>query len=91
MVSIDDHNLIIYPIYFDKNITRNNGRRISKKYAIDNPDIEKISKVLKSLGLSFEVDKNSSHPLRSWKKEGRIIITKNTNKNKLINQIGKLL
>jgi len=91
MVSIDDHKLIIWPIYFDKNISRNNGRRISKKYSIDNPDIEKISKVLKSLGVSFETEKNTSHPLRSWKKEGRIIISKKSDKNKLLNQIAKLL
>lgn len=91
MVSIDDHKLIIWPIYFDRNVSRDNGRRITKKYAIDKPDIEKISKILRSLGISHNIEKNTSHPFRPWKKEGRIIINKKVDKNKLINQISKLL
>ena len=91
MVSIDDHKLIIWPIYFDKNISRDNGRRISMKCAIDKPDIEKISKILRSLGISHDIEKNTSHPFRPWKRDGRIIINKIVDKNKLINQIAKLL
>jgi signal recognition particle subunit SRP19 len=91
MVPIDDHRLIIWPIYFDINISRKNGRKISKKYSIDKPDIEKISKILKSLGIPHDIEKNTSHPFRPWKKDGRIIINKKVDKNKLINQISKLL
>jgi signal recognition particle subunit SRP19 len=91
MVSKDDHKLIIWPIYFDKNISRSKGRKIEKKYSIDKPDIEKIAKSAKSLGLNPIIEKNASHPSKHWKKDGRIIIDKKNVKSKIIHQIGKYL
>lgn len=91
MVSRDSQNLIIWPTYFDKSLSRLEGRRIPKNFAIDKPDIDKILKAIKSLGISFEVEKDSSHPSRSWRKEGRIIIKNQKNKNKLLLRIAKIL
>lgn len=91
MVSKDDHKLVIWPIYFDKNISKSKGRKIGKKYSIEKPDIEKIAKAAKSLGLNPIIEKNASHPSKSWKKDGRIIIDKKDVKSKLIFQIGKYL
>jgi signal recognition particle subunit SRP19 len=91
MVSKDDHKLIIWPIYFDKNISKSKGRKIGKKYSIEKPDIDKIAKAAKSLGLNPIIEKNSSHPSKSWRKDGRIIIDKKDSKSKLIFQISKYL
>ena len=44
MVSKDDHKLIIWPIYFEKNISRSKGRKIAKKFSLEKPDVEKIAK-----------------------------------------------
>ena len=91
MVSKDDHKVIIWPIYFDKSLSRLQGRRISKKLAIDKPDIDKIARAAKSLGLSFIIEKNSSYPSRYWKREGRLVFDNINNKNKLLHQIAKVI
>ena len=91
MVSKDDQKVIIWPIYFDKSLSRLQGRKISKKLAIDKPDIDKIAKAAKSLGLTFNIEKNSSYPSRSWKREGRLVVDKINNKNKLLHRIAKLI
>jgi signal recognition particle subunit SRP19 len=91
MVSKDDRKLIIWPIYFDKNISRSKGRKISKKFAIEKIDVEKIAKIAKTLGLSPIIEKNASHPYRSWKREGRVVIDNKDIKTKIIYQIGKML
>ena len=91
MISKDDQKLIIWPIYFDKNISRSKGRKISKKIALDKPDVDKIAKAAKALGLSPIIEKNAAHPFRSWKKEGRIIINNKDKKTKLIYKITKTL
>ncbi len=91
MVSKDDNRLIIWPIYFDKNTSRSKGRKISKKFAKEKPEIEMISKIAKNLGLSPIIEKNAAHPSRSWKKEGRIIIDHKNTKSKIITQIAKSL
>ncbi|MCJ2513952.1 MAG: signal recognition particle protein Srp19 [Candidatus Thermoplasmatota archaeon] len=91
MVSKDDHKLIIWPIYFEKNISRSKGRKIAKKFSLEKPDVEKIAKAAKTLGLSPIIEKNASHPYRSWKKEGRVIIDNNDTKSKIIFQIAKMI
>ena len=91
MVSRDDHKLIIWPCYFDKNKSRANGRKIAKKLSLEKPDLEKIAKAAKTLGLNPIIEKNDSHPDTSWRKEGRIIIDNKDVKTKIIFQIAKLL
>jgi signal recognition particle subunit SRP19 len=91
MVSRNENKLIIWPIYFDKSVSRLNGRRVTKGYAIEKPTIEIIAKAAKSLGLNPILEKNCSHPKRHWKKDGRLIIDNNDSKNKLLIKIAKRL
>ena len=91
MVSRGEDKYVIYPIYFDKSVSRLNGRRISKKNAVDKPSIENISKAAKSLGLNPVLEKEKSHSSRHWKKDGRLLIDKKDSKSKLLNQISKRL
>ena len=91
MVSRGEDKYVIYPIYFDKSISRIAGRKVSKKHAVDKPTAENISKAAKSLGLNPVLEKDCAHPSRHWKKEGRIIIDKKGPKNKLLTQIANRL
>ena len=91
MVSREDHKLIIWPCYFDKNKSRANGRKIAKKLSLEKPDLEKIAKAAKTLGLNPIIEKNASHPDTSWRKDGRIIVDNKDVKTKIIFQIAKLL
>jgi len=91
MVSRGEEKYVIYPIYFDKNVSRLAGRRVPKKYAVEKPNIEDIAKAAKSLGLNPVVEKNSSHPSKPWKKNGRVLIDKKDKKSKLLKQIASRL
>jgi len=91
MVSRGEEKYVIYPIYFDKNVSRLAGRRVSKKYAVEKPNIEDIAKAAKSLGLNPVVEKNCSHPSKPWKKNGRVLIDKKDKKGKLLRQIASRL
>ena len=91
MVSREEEKFVVWPVYFDKSVSRLNGRKVSKKYAVEKPSIENISKAAKSLGLNPILEKESMHPKRNWKKEGRILIDKKDSKNKLLRQIAKTL
>ena len=42
MVSRGEDKYVIYPIYFDKSVSRLSGRRVSRKNAVDKPDLENI-------------------------------------------------
>ena len=91
MVSRGEDKYVVYPIYFDKLVSRLSGRKVSSKYAVDKPSLEDISKAAKSLGLNPVLEKEVAYPSRNWKKEGRILIDKKDSKAKLLVQIANRL
>jgi len=91
MVSRGEDKYVVYPIYFDKSVSRISGRKVPKKRAVDKPSIEDISKAAKSLGLNPILEKEVAYPSRNWKKEGRILIDKKDSKSKLLDQIASRL
>ena len=91
MVSKDEDKYVIWPIYFDKSISRLKGRKVARKHAVEKPSIEAISKAAKSLGLNPILQKDCSHPSSHWKNEGRILVDKKSGKSKLLVQIANRL
>lgn len=91
MVSRDDNLIVVYPVYFDKNVSRDNGRKVSKKDAVEKPTLDMIAKAASSIGLKPKIEKNASYPARFWKNEGRILIDKKESKNKILKQIANKL
>ena len=91
MVSRDENRYVIWPVYFDRSISRLAGRKVSRKHAVDKPDLEDIVRAAKSLGLNPVLEKDVSHPSRSWRKEGRVLVDKKGVKSKLLVQIANRL
>jgi signal recognition particle subunit SRP19 len=91
MVSRDDKKFVIYPVYFDSDVSRLNGRRVAKKHAVEKPSLENLAKAAKSLGLNPVLEKDAVHSSTPWKKEGRILIEKKGSKTKLLVQLANRL
>jgi len=87
MVSRGEDKYVVWPVYFDKSVSRLSGRKIAKKHAVEKPSIEDIAKAAKSLGLNPVLEKNCAYPSKHWKKEGRILVDKKDTKSKLLLQI----
>ena len=91
MVSRDENKYVIYPLYFDGTVSRLNGRKVARKYAIEKPSLENIAKAAQSLKLNPIIEKDSIHSSTPWKKEGRILIEKKGPKAQLLIQIANRL
>ncbi len=91
MVSRDEDKYVVWPIYFDKSVSKLGGRKISKKHAVEKPSLENIAKAAKSLGLHPVLEKNCAHPSKHWKKEGRMLVDKKEPKSKILLQIANKL
>ena|SRR3990167_4929201 len=53
---------ILYPLYFDKNVSRDNGRKVANDLALEMPDVDDFRQVLTKLQIPFVVEINKSHP-----------------------------
>lgn len=91
MVSRGEDKYVVWPVYFDKSVSRLKGRKVSKKFSIEKPSVEDIAKAAKSLGLNPVLEKSVAHPSRPFKKEGRILIDKKDAKSILLAQIANRL
>lgn len=91
MVSRGEDKYVIWPVYFDKSVSRFSGRKVSSKQAVEKPLIENILKAAKSLGLNPVFEKDYAYPSTPWKKEGRVLVDKKDSKSKILKQIASRL
>lgn len=81
---------ILYPCYFDAALTRNEGRRVPRSRAIKDPSLADIEKALKRGRVRFRSEPRS-HPAYWWKREGRIVVTWEEEKEKLLKMVAGFL
>ena len=91
MVRTRASHLVVWPSYFDIRKTRNEGRRVSKKFAVEKPTLEQVYEAIKTLGLEATPCKEKSYPGSWWAKEGMVLVPKGTPKTKLIKNIAEKL
>ncbi|KAM5475349.1 signal recognition particle subunit [Microsporum audouinii] len=61
----------LYPVYFDKSRTRAEGRRVSRKLAVDSPLAKDILDATQLLGLTVGFEPDKLHP-KDWSNPGRV-------------------
>jgi signal recognition particle subunit SRP19 len=82
---------IIWPVYFDCNKTRKDGRRVPKNMAVQSPKIAEIKEAADKLGLENEVNLEAHFPKAHWAKSGMMLVEKNEAKEKIIQKLAKQL
>ena len=82
---------IIWPIYFDANKTRKEGRRVSKGLAVQSPKIIEVKEAVDKLGLRNELNTEAHFPKTPWAKTGMLLVEKKEAKEKIIQKIAKQL
>jgi len=87
---VDREKYIIWPVYFDRNVSRKKGRRVSKGMAVAHPNIDSIYKAAQKLGLNPQLEQKS-YPSRWWKREGCILVDKKKSKTEILQDIAKII
>ncbi len=91
MVSRGEHKLVVWPAYFDSARTREQGRRVPKRYAVEKPTCDTLAAAAKMLKLQVVVEKDCAYPATPWKREGRLIVTKTGPKTAVLRRLGEQL
>ncbi len=67
-------HFVLYPEYFDKQLSRKQGRKVPKSKAVSECNLSKIAYACKYLELEYEVEKDKKYSKNWWGSEGRIIV-----------------
>ncbi len=87
----EDTAWVLWPEYFDRSRPRSQGRKVEKSMAINNPDVDLISKALRQLGLEHKVERDKSYPGNWFSKGGRVLVQKIGPKSQLVREVGEAL
>jgi signal recognition particle subunit SRP19 len=83
--------IVLWPSYFDLRASREEGRRVAKRDAVDAPSASMLFEAVKSLGLDCILELEKSYP-RFWHRhEGRVLVEPKLAKKDLVAKVaGKL-
>lgn len=89
MLMRDKGKLVIWPACLDLTNSRKNGRILSKKNSIKDPELNEIEKAAAKLGLNPEVEADKAYPKSWWEVSGRVLVDKNGPKTLIAKQIAE--
>ena len=82
--------LIFWPQYFDLKRSRSDGRRLSKKLAIERITTKEIATAARRLGYKADVEGSFRYPRTWYDDPGRVIINaKGKKKSKILLEVAK--
>lgn len=81
--------IVLYPAYFDLGRSREQGRRVAKKWAVESPTAQEVAAAAKALGLQPELEEGKSFPSSPWRKEGRVLVRADYYKTSILQRVAK--
>ncbi|MCK4972059.1 MAG: signal recognition particle subunit SRP19/SEC65 family protein [Candidatus Heimdallarchaeota archaeon] len=67
-------SFVLYPEYFDKKLSKKEGRKVSRSKAVEECNLSKIVYACKYLELNYTIEKDKRYSKNWWKSEGRIVV-----------------
>ncbi|MFX0194810.1 MAG: signal recognition particle subunit SRP19/SEC65 family protein [Candidatus Hodarchaeota archaeon] len=86
-----ERDLLFYPEYFDRNLSRAEGRRISQKLAIKSPRVKELYLAAKRANLEVTLRESIAYSRCWWEKRGAIVIKKTAPKTEILKRLTKSL
>jgi len=64
---------VIWPAFLDADLTRSEGRRVSKDLAVSEPTVDEIAKAVQQVGYDSKIERDKQYP-REWEPRGRVLV-----------------
>ena len=81
--------IVLYPAYFDAERSRDDGRRVARKVAVNGPTVEEIAAAAGALGLKPKVEPESAHPSAPWRRDGRVLVRADYFKTSVVRKVAE--
>lgn len=73
---------VLWPAYFDADLTRREGRRVPLDLAVENPTIEEIAQAVGQVGYDAQIDRDVAYPREHYETRGRVVVREATDAGK---------
>lgn len=85
------NKVVLWPIYFDSEYSRRQGRRVVKAFASRRVSADEIVHAAKELGLNPNLRVEAAHPRRPLLKVGSVIVDKKGSKSQILGDIARMI
>lgn len=83
--------IVLWPTYFDVKASREDGRRVPRRDAVDAPTARMLYEAVRALGLDCILEIDAAYP-RFWhRKEGRVLVERKMKKTVLLDKVAAKL
>ncbi len=89
MVSKGSERVVLWPAYFDRSLSRAQGRRVSAALAVKEPDAKWIEAAARKAGFDADLEEKASHPSLPYDRPGRVLVKKTGPKERLLGAVAK--
>ena len=79
--------IVVWPSYFDADLSWGEGRRVAKDLAVRQPKAEDILAAAEEAGLKPVLESGASHPSRPWIVTGLILVEAGKSKHEILKEI----
>lgn len=91
MVSKGADAFVLWPHYFDRSLSRAQGRRVSATLAVREPDAKWVETAARKAGLDASLDEKAHHPSLPYDRAGRVLVKKSGPKEGAIAAVAKTM
>jgi signal recognition particle subunit SRP19 len=64
---------VIWPAFLDADLTRAEGRRVSREQAVSEPTVDEIATAVQQVGYDAKIERDKQYP-REWEPRGRVLV-----------------
>jgi signal recognition particle subunit SRP19 len=89
MVSKGAATFVLWPAYFDRERSRDAGRRVPEALAVKGPDAPWVENAARKLGLEPVLEEKAIHPSIPYEKVGRVLVAKKGSKEQVLRQVAE--
>ncbi|MBN1329239.1 MAG: signal recognition particle subunit SRP19/SEC65 family protein [Candidatus Heimdallarchaeota archaeon] len=80
---------VIYPAYFDKNLSWRMGRRVPLKLAYEDPELQRVALAAQKAGYEIFLDSEKHYSKTWYDGKGRMMVTKVGTKEEQMREIAR--
>ncbi len=84
---------VLWPAYFDAELSRKEGRRVSQSVAVSEPTVDEIATAVGQVGYDAVIERDVSYSREPHRQRGRVLVKAATDSGKgdLIQAVGAFL
>ena len=83
--------IVLWPTYFDIRSSREDGRRVPRRDAVEGPTAQMLFEAVKSLKLDCILELEKSYPRFWFRNEGRVLVEPKLKKPELMRKVATRL